>query len=467
MSKRMHVSAEGDASERFNIVAEKYEYWRNKNLYYHNEITRFYKDIIPKNKNILEVGSADGYLLNELCPNRGVGVDISAQMIDIARKKFPHLNFVNSSIENYSYVHSFDYIVLSNILEFVSDLYIFFSAMASKASPKTKMIITSINPLWEPAMKLATRLKMRIPVQMKNFVTSKDIENMLNISGWEVIESNYRMFSPVKIPLISFFLNKLIPRLPVLKNLCIIQFIIAKPKQLFTIDHSLSCSVIIPCHNEEGNIEECIDRIPSLGSFTEVVVVDDGSNDKTATLVKNIQSGKKRVRLISYTPNKGKGHAVKTGFESATGDILIILDADMAVLPEELSKFYMVLASSQAEFINGTRMLYDMAPGAMKFINYLGNKIFGIILSFIIGQRNTDTLCGTKAFYNSDYMNFKMRRCPWGDFDLLFEAARMKLKTVEMPVHYFPRREGRSKMKAFKHGLMLLKMCWYGFWYLG
>ena len=171
--------------------------------------------------------------------------------------------------------------------------------------------------------------------------------------------------------------------------------------------------------------------------------------------------------MISYTPNKGKGHAVRTGFNEAKGDILIILDADMAVLPEELIKFYNVLASRQAEFVNGTRMVYDIAPEAMKFLNYLGNKMFGIILTFIIGQRNTDTLCGTKAFYKADYKNFKMCKCQWGDFDLLFESARMKLKTVELPVHYYPRLEGKSKMKAFRHGVQLLKMCWYGFWYLG
>ena len=181
--------------------------------------------------------------------------------------------------------------------------------------------------------------------------------------------------------------------------------------------------------------------------------------DITAGIVKEIQKFKENVRLISYSPNKGKGNAVRTGFGLAQGDILIILDADMAVLPEELTKFYNVLASHQAEFVNGTRMIYDMASGAMKFLNYFGNKIFGIILSFITGQRNTDTLC--------DYMNFRMGKCPWGDFDLLFEAGRMKLKTVEIAVHYYPRLKGTSKMRAFRHGVQLLKMCWYGFWYLG
>jgi hypothetical protein len=388
-------------------------------------------------------------------------------MVDIASRKYPNLKFVKSAVEDYAMEEGFDYIVIANLLEHIFDLYDFFNAMHGKISGHTKIIITGVNPLWEPIMKLATKLKIRTPVPMKNFVTSKDIENILNISGYEVIESGYRMFLPINIPLISYFFNKLVPRLPIFKNICLVQYIIARPKQDPVINNNLTCSVIIPCHNEEGNIESCIEKIPEMGRYTEILIVDDGSTDKTASLVKKIQRKKENVRLISYSPNRGKGCAVKTGFDAAKSDILMILDADMAVMPEELTRFYNALASRQAEFVNGTRMVYDMAPGAMKFLNYLGNKMFGIMLSFIIGQRNTDTLCGTKAFYKEDYKNFKMGKCPWGDFDLLFEAARIKLKTVEMPVHYYPRVEGVSKMKAFKHGAILLKMCWYGFWYLG
>ncbi len=466
----MDSKAKGNTAEIANLfdnISGKWEYWRDKNRYYHEEISRFYKDIVPEGKNVLEIGSADGYLLNKLAPSCGVGLDISAKMAESACKKYPHLNFINKTIEDYDVKDEFDYVVMSSLLEYIFDLYDFLNVLHSKIPLNTKIMITGVNPLWEPITILTTKLKMRTPVQMKNFVTYKDMENVLSVTGYEVIESGYRIFLPIKIPLVSFFLNKLIPRLPIIKNLCLVQYIIARPKQNPDIDNNITCSVIIPCHNEEGNIKECIDRVPCLGKYTEIVIVDDGSTDRTAEIVKEIQRSKENVRLISYSSNKGKGNAVRIGFESAQGDVLIILDADMAVLPEELTKFYNVLASHQAEFVNGTRMVYDMASGAMKFFNYIGNKIFTIILSFIIGQRNTDTLCGTKAFYKADYMNFRMGKCPWGDFDLLFEAGKMKLKTAEIAVHYYPRLKGTSKMKAFRHGVQLLKMCWYGFWYLG
>ncbi|MFA4991736.1 MAG: glycosyltransferase [Candidatus Omnitrophota bacterium] len=451
----------------FDRLADTYESWQRKNYYYHGEIERFYSDAIPNGKRVMEIGSATGTLLSRLKPSFGVGIDVSARMVEIASKKFPRLKFINSTIENCAADEKLDYVVISNLLEYVPDLYDFFKELHGKIGKCAKLIITGVNPLWAILLKAATRLRLRTPIPLKNFVTLKDIENMLSISEFEVIESGYRLFLPLNIPLISCFLNKLMPRLPILRNLCLVQYIIARPKQDLGVDKGFTCSVIVPCHNEEGNIEECARRIPEMGNVTEILVVDDGSTDNTASLVREIQKKNKNVNLISYIPNRGKGAAVKTGFDAAKGDIVMILDADMAVAPEELVKFYNVLASRQAEFVNGTRMVYDMAPGAMKFLNYLGNKMFGILLSFIIGQRNTDTLCGTKAFYKSDYVNFRMGKCPWGDFDLLFEAARMKLKTVEMPVHYYPRVEGKSKMKAFRHGAILLRMCWRGFWYLG
>ena len=226
---------------------------------------------------------------------------------------------------------------------------------------------------------------------------------------------------------------------------------------------SLSCSVIIPCHNEEENIAECIQRTPDIGKFTEIVVVDDGSTDRTGEVVKEIASHNKNVRLVSLHPNQGKGSAVRAGFNAAQGDVLMILDADMTVEPEELPRFFAPLKKGEARAVNGSRMIYPMEKGAMGKVRYLGNIIFGRIFSFLMGQRLTDTLCGTKVIFKEDYRKMEMGRCPWGDFDILIGIAKLGLKMVEVPVHYKRRKAGESKMKVLHHGMILFKMCWYAF----
>lgn len=226
---------------------------------------------------------------------------------------------------------------------------------------------------------------------------------------------------------------------------------------------SLSCSVIIPCYNEEGNIEKCIQRVPSLGRFTEIVVVDDGSTDNTRGVVEELMKKRKALKFISYKPNRGKGYAVKRGMDIAKGDVLIILDADMAVEPEELPRFFQPIEEGKAEAVTGTRLLLPMEPGAMSRFRRLGNRVFSLIFTWLMEMKITDTLCGTKALRKVDYEKIQMGRCPWGDFDILLGIAKLKLRLVEVPVRYKRRKAGQSKMKTFRHGLVLLRMCFLGF----
>jgi glycosyltransferase involved in cell wall biosynthesis len=225
----------------------------------------------------------------------------------------------------------------------------------------------------------------------------------------------------------------------------------------------MSCSVIIPCYNEAGNIVDCLRRIPKMGSFTEVIVVDDGSSDGTAAMVNADLNPEVTIKLISNKVNRGKGHAVREGFDRATGDVLMILDADMAVMPEELPRFLRIIEDGVADFVNGTRVIYPMESKSMPVLNYFGNKCFSIILSWIMQQRVSDTLCGTKAMLRKDYKRITLQDASWGDFDLLFGAAKLCLKIRELPVHYKIRKAGESKMKAFRHGWILLRVCLRGF----
>jgi len=221
----------------------------------------------------------------------------------------------------------------------------------------------------------------------------------------------------------------------------------------------LSVSVIIPCYNEEQNIAECVSRIPSLAKFTEIIVVDDGSRDATVEVAKSLVKKVSNLKIISYKPNKGKGNAVRTGMDRAKGDILVILDADMAVRPEDLPKFTEPLKEGRADFVNGTRFVYQMQKGAMKGINNFGNRLMGILFSLILRQKITDSLCGTKALFKKHYQKVGINKeDPWGDFSLLFGAAKYNLKLIEVPMKYHRRVAGKSKMSFLKDGYALFKL---------
>lgn len=446
--------------QHFDSIANLYDKYKHRNSYYHNGIKNLCKSIIPEKERILEIGCATGDLLSILKPYEGVGIDFSPNMIEVAKKKYPHLKFYTMEAESLDLKDKFAYVIMSNLFDYLEDIWAVLENVKKVLGIDGKVVITTVNPVWEPIFRIAQKLSLRTPDTVRNFITNKDIVNLLELQNFEILKEGLRMCLPKKIPILSPLLNFLIPELPILRQLCVIQYIVAKvkrPKQ------SLSCSVVIPCHNERDNIEDCLRRIPQMGKFTEAIVVDDGSIDDTAEKVNPALNRDIEIKLISYKPNKGKGYAVKIGFDNANGDVLMILDADMSVMPEELPRFFKLFEDGLADFVNGTRVIYPMEREAMPLLNYIGNKIFSLILSWIMKQRVSDTLCGTKALFQKDYKKILMKDNSWGDFDLLFGAARLCLKIREIPVHYKIRLAGKSKMKAFKHGWILLRVCWRGF----
>ncbi len=165
----------------------------------------------------------------------------------------------------------------------------------------------------------------------------------------------------------------------------------------------------------------------------------------------------------------GKGDAVRKGFAAATGDVVMILDADLTVAPEDLPRFVEVLEEGRARFVNGSRLVYPMEEESMRFLNLCGNKAFSLAFTWLLGQPVKDTLCGTKVLYREDYERIAANRAyfgdfdPFGDFDLLFGAARLKLPIVDMPVRYARRTAGVSKVRLVSHGLLLVRMSWIAF----
>ena len=417
---------------------------------------------------MLEVGCGTGDLLAAVDPEFGVGLDISHAMMSIARSKYPRLHFVQSDAHDPALGGRFDYIILSDLVGDLDDVQQAFACVQQLAAPQTRLIITYYNYLWEPVLKLAERLGLKSPQNVQNWLPVDDIEGFLALSGFAPIRKGYRLLLPIYIPGVSWFCNTILAHLPGIRRLCLTQYLIARAVPDPADRREFRCSVIVPCRNEAGNIPDIVRRTPAMGAGTELVFVDGNSTDGTVDRIQEVivrYQGPHTIRLIHQGEGIGKGDAVRKGFEAATGEVLTILDADVTVDPEVLPKFYHAIADGHGEFINGSRMVYPMERQAMRFLNLIGNKVFSQIFTWLLEQRLRDTLCGTKALLKRDYEKIKAGRHyfgdfdPFGDFDLLFGAAKQNLKIVEVPVRYRDRTYGETKIKRFQHGLLLLRMC--------
>lgn len=444
----------------FDAIAERWDDYRRNWPYYHAERHRLICSMIAPGSSVLEIGCATGQLLARIGQGRRVGVDVSPRMIEVARARHPELELHVAAGDGLPAIEPVDWVVLDNLVEYLPEIHSVLDAIRPLLHPFSKVVITSNSPLWSTAIGLAHLLPGSTPDIERNFVSNLDLLNLLRLRGYDVVESGWRLPVPVGVPVIAPLLNTVGPRLPVLRGLGMVEYVVARLGVPPPGDPR--ASVIIPCFNEAENIGEAIDRTIVQAGVGEVVVVDDGSTDGTADVVRERAAVHEGVRLVALERNRGKAVAVATGFAAAKEDIVVILDADMTVAPEELPSFIEVMRAGHAEFVNGSRLVYPMHPGAMKFLNYLGNKFFGIVLSLIMGQRNTDTLCGTKAFFRRYLPHMRVGAAGWGDFDLLLSAARLRLKMVEWPVRYGERQRGDSKMHPFRELWGMLRVCWRG-----
>ncbi len=452
---------------QFDAMAPIRDEWKRKNRYYYAELEKLCASLIPPCKSVLELGCGTGDLLNSVRPERGLGVDLSHGMVETARKKYPHLEFRQGDAESLDIDEKFDYVIMSDLMGFLTDIWQAFLELQKVCRPDTGIIITQYNYLWEPILKFGEKLGFKMPQQHQNWLAFPDLKNLLSLTGFEVQREEFHLLLPKKAPIISTLANEYLVHLPGLHHLCLLEVLEVRPLPRPRPRKDYSLSIIIPTRNEAGNIEGCVERTPELGLWTELVFVDGDSTDGTVERIEEMMrryGGKRRMKFIRQSPAIGKGDAVRKGFAAATGDILMILDSDLTVPPEDLPKFYAPLAEGTAEFVNGSRLVYPMEKEAMRLLNVVANKLFSYAFTWLFEQRITDTLCGTKVLFKKDYHRIEAERRffgdfdPFGDFDLLFGASRLGLKMVEIPVRYRARTYGDIKIERFKHGWLLLKM---------
>lgn len=454
----------------FQKVATERDKWKEKNKYYWEDVENLCVFLVPENASVLEIGCGTGDLLARLQVKKKVGIDYSSRMIEIAERKYPEIEFHVMQAEKLTLQENFDYIILSNTICYLEDIQKAFVELKKVCHTHTKVVVTYYNFLWQPLLNVAEHLGLRMKQPQQNWLSRTDINNLLYLSGFDSFKGGERLLMPIYIPAISNFLNKYMARLPFFRKLCLTNYMIAMPFPEETPEQDggkYSVSVVIPARNESGNIENAILRIPAMGKHTEIIFVEGHSKDDTWCKMQEMYEKYKDqydIKIIQQD-GKGKGDAVRKGFDMANGDILMILDADLTVPPEDLPKFYDAIASGKGEFINGSRLVYNMDKKAMRFLNLLGNKFFSMMFSWLLDQRFKDTLCGTKVIFKSDYEQLIRGRKffgdfdPFGDYDLIFGASKLNLKIVEIPIRYKERTYGATNISRFRHGLLLLRMC--------
>ncbi len=363
-----------------------------------------------------------------------------------------------------------EYIIMSDVLGYVYDIVNFLEDAKKSLNDKGSVIITQYSQLWEPVLRVASRLGIRSTKKKEqNWLSLLDLKNMSYLAGFEVIKSGTKMIMPIYLPFISTFLNRYIANLWPFSRLGLFHYLVIRKvpsNKDLKVSQKPSLSIIIPARNEAGTMEAIARDLPELGSFTELIFIEGNSTDNTYAEVERVASvyGKKRKILYGKQGGRGKGDAVRKGFNMATGDIITIYDADMTVPALEVKNFYESLINCRGSFINGSRLVYPMEEQSMRILNFFGNKFFSLAFSWILGQPLKDTLCGTKMLWRSDYHKIEEGRSyfgdfdPFGDFDLLFGAAKLNLKIVDLPVHYKQRVYGETNISRWKHGWLLLRM---------
>jgi SAM-dependent methyltransferase len=447
--------------------------WLERAAFFHEEDLLYLKFLIPAGARVLELGCGTGDLLAALEPSFGVGVDFSEGMVARARAAHPGLTFVVGDVEDAAFVRSlpgpFDAIVVVDALGALDDCQAMFESLHALCTRETRLVIGHFSHLWYPALKFAEAVGLKMPQPPQNVLSPADVRSLAALADFDAVKNEMRVLSPARLLGVGRFINRFLAPFPLIRQLCLRHYTVCRSLRRQGVEVT-SATVVIPARNERGNIEAAVKRIPRFADAIEIIFVEGHSQDGTWQEIERVVAAYPDYDIKAMRqPGTGKGDAVFAAFAAARGDVLIILDADLTVPPEQLPKFWDAIRSGKGEFVNGSRLVYPMDEEAMRFLNLVVNKAFSLLFTWLLSQRFTDTLCGTKAMCRSDYARLAAGRGyfgnfdPFGDFDLIFGASKLGLKAVEVPIRYASRSYGETQISRFRHGLMLLRMVLFAF----
>jgi SAM-dependent methyltransferase len=454
-------------------IAPDREALRDRARFFHDEDLKYLRFLVPEGLRVLELGCGTGETLAALKPSHGVGVDFSPAMVAQAPRLHPGLDFRVGDMEDRDFIASlpgpFDVILIADTLGSLDDVQAALDSLHPLCTPATRVVIVYYSHLWQPLLRLAEWIGWRAPQPAQNVMSPGDIRGLAELADFEVVKSESRLLSPLRLFGVGRLLNRFVSMLPGIRHLSFRHYSVCRPWRRRETDLR-SCSVIVPVRNERGNIEPAVTRTPRFCDDIEIIFVEGNSQDGSWEEVQRVAAAYPQYDIKTLRqPGKGKADAVFTAFDAARGEVLMILDGDLTMPPEQLPKFWEAIRSGKGEFINGSRLVYAMEDDAMQFLNLIANKSFSIAFTWLLGQRFTDTLCGTKVLRRSDYERIKQGRAyfgdfdPFGDFDLIFGAAKLNLRCVDVPIRYAARTYGSTQISRFSHGLMLIRMVVFAF----
>ena len=455
-----------DRRNAWDVVWKRHAHSNRLGSYYHKRLDRIYGEIVPDSASVLEIGSGNGKLISSVPGREKTGVDFSSEAIKLSKEKYTDITFHNQALLDFRTSETFDYIILSDLVGDLWDVQVALDHIRQFCHARTRIVLNFYSKLWEGPLRAVQAMGMKKRTLPQNWLTRSDMRGLLHLSDYEVVRSWQEIMFPIGVPLLSGFMNRFLVRLGFFRHFAMSNFIIAKPTgQVEEAAKSPMVSIVVAARNEAGHIRRIIESVEDFAPNQELIFVEGGSTDNTYEVIEEeiSQFPSKDIRLFRQD-GKGKGDAVRKGFENAKGDVLMILDADLTVPADKLALFYNALVSGKGDFINGVRLVYPMHKEAMRFFNLLGNKFFSFAFSYLLGQRVRDTLCGTKVLWKKDYDKIAANRSffgdfdPFGDFDLLFGAAKLNLRIHDLPIRYEERVYGDTNISRWSHGWLLLKM---------
>ena len=452
--------------------------WRQRNWYYRNQIERQLTFHVSITDSLLVLGCGSGEIFTKASSNRSVGIDTDENLIRCAKSKVQegeHVEFhhVAAYTSLPKLEQSFDIIILYDVIAEFGDIQDVLNGLRRFMTPRSRLIVNFHSHLWMPALHVAENLGLKRPTLHLAWVTIEDMSNFAALTDFEIVTNHRCILLPKKAFGLGPLMNRLLAPLPVMDFFCLENVVVLRPLHLDSDCADPTVTVVVPARNEAGNIENAVKRLPSMGKHTEIIFVEGHSSDNTWDEIKRVQQAYPELDIKAMRQTgKGKGDAVRHGFDSAQGNVLMILDADLTVSPEDLPKFYHAIIENKGELINGCRLVYPLETQAMRFLNMVANKSFGWLFTWLLGQRYRDTLCGTKVLWKSDYNRIAAGReffgdlDPFGDFDFIFGATKLGLKMIEVPIRYKDRTYGKTNISRFRHGFILLRMSFLAAWRL-